>query len=378
MTYISAGRIAFSGDAPACALNTGPVESAASMKGKRMSQRAGIRDVAHAAGVSVTTVSHALNGRGKVSTATRERVREAAQRLGYAPNRIASALRSQFTGIVGLVSDEVATTPFAGRIVLGAQQAAAELDMTLMLVNSNSDSEVERRQIEVLLAQQVDAILYATMFHRPVTTPLLPASVPVVLVNSEDPERSTPSFVPDEFGTAVTATQLLLDAGHRRISHLTIDAPGYPTEGRVAGYRATMAAAGLPAHVVAIRDRVAATAGREAVVRALAERPDLTAVFCFNDPMAMGVYQVAAERGIDIPRSLSIVSVDNLEIISAELRPGLTTLALPHYEMGRLALLEAVRRLRGERSSDGDVRRLKCELVQRQSVAAASSADLVD
>ncbi len=338
-----------------------------------MSLGAGIRAVAEAAGVSVTTVSHALNGRGKVSPATRDRVQQAAKQLGYAPNRVASALRSQSTHIVGLVSDEVATTPFAGRIVLGAQQAAAELDMTLMVVNDNYDAAIERRQIDVLLAHQVDAIVYATMFHRPVTTPDLPSSVPVVLVNAEDPERPTPGYVPDEFRTGVDATRVLLEAGHRRVSHLTIDAPGYPTEGRAAGYRSAMAAAGLPTHIVAVRDRIAATAGREALVRALAERPDLTAVFCFNDPMAMGVYQVAVDRGIDIPRSLSVVSVDNLEIIAAELRPSLTTLALPHYEMGRLAVLEAVRRLRAEEQSEGEVVRLECRLVQRESVASISA-----
>ena len=92
-----------------------------------MGKRVGIVDVAAAAGVSVTTVSHALNGRGQVNPETRARVERVAAELGYSPNRIATALRNQRSGIIGFVSDEIATTPFAGRILLGAQDASAEV-----------------------------------------------------------------------------------------------------------------------------------------------------------------------------------------------------------------------------------------------------------
>ena len=335
--------------------------------------RVGIHDVAVAAGVSTTTVSHALSGRGKVSPVTRDRVRRIASDLGYAPNRIATALRRRRTDVLGFVSDEIATTPFAGRIVLGAQDAAAELSMTLMVVNSNGDPEVARLQTDVLIAQQVDALLFATMFHRSVRLPAAVTGLPVVMVNCVDERGEAPSIGPDERLTAVHATRLLVEAGHREIAHLTIETPGFGRDGREAGYRAVMAEAGLPAHVVRVPEPANALAGREAFRRLLAEHPATTAVFCFNDPMAMGVYQGAGERDLRIPEHLSVVGVDNLELIADELRPGLTTLALPHYEMGRWAVQEAVRRTEDVEAPSEHVL-LPCPLVLRGSVGRPRGA----
>lgn len=333
-----------------------------------MSGRIGIHEVARAAGVSTTTVSHALNDRGKVSQATRERVRRVAQELGYRPNRIASALRNRRTGVIGFVSDEIATTPFAGRIVLGAQDAAAELGMTLMVVNSNGEPEVERRQIEVLQAQQVDALLYATMFHRVVSAPTGAGRTPLVLVNAVDPVAQVPSVGPDEHEAGEVATRLLLEAGHRRIVHLTLDEAGLGRDGRVAGHAAAMQQAGLRTHVVRVPGPADARAGRHALRIALEEEPGTTAVFAFNDPMAMGVYQVAAERGLRIPVDLSVVGIDNLEVIAAQLRPGLTTLDLPHSAMGRWAV-EAAARLLQDPEDLPERALIEAPEVQRGSVA---------
>lgn len=335
--------------------------------GAATAARVGIHDVARAAGVSTTTVSHALNGRGKVSAATRQRVQRIAQDLGYEPNRVATALRSRRTGILGFVSDEIATTPFAGRIVLGAQDAAAALGVTLMVVNSNRHPEIEDRQIEVLRAQQVDGLLYATMFHRTVTVPPNLGRTPVVLVNAETGDPSVPSIAPDEYGVGVAATRLLLDAGHRRIAHLTIDEPGFGADGRIAGYREALRDAGLEQHVVRVPGPADAAAGREALRRALIQDREITAVFVFNDLMGMGVYQVAAEQGLRVPDSLSIVGVDNLELIAGQLLPGLTTFELPHYEMGRWAVGEAIRRLDDPPAPAAPVLS-SCPLIARQSV----------
>ncbi|WP_375401378.1 LacI family DNA-binding transcriptional regulator [uncultured Amnibacterium sp.] len=337
-----------------------------------MTDRVRIHDVAAVAGVSTTTVSHALSGRGKVSPGTRDRVRRVASDLGYAPNRIATALRRRRTGVIGFVSDEIATTPFAGRIVLGAQDAAAEIGLTLMVVNSNRDLEVERRQVDVLKSQQVDALLMAAMFHRSVRVPAGATGLPVVLVNGVDESGERPSIVPDEHLAAYSATRLLLTAGHRRVTHVTLDAPGIGVDRRLAGYTAAMAGWGLPTHVVRVPQPADARSGRVSFERALGERPDLTAVFCFNDPMAMGVYQGAAERGLRIPEDVSIVGVDNLEIIADQLRPGLTTMALPHYEMGRWAVQEAARRV-DEGSSPAQHVQLPCPMVVRESVTGPVS-----
>ena len=335
-----------------------------------MTKRVGIADVARTAGVSITTVSHALSGQGNVSAKTREHVRRVAIELGYAPNRIASALRLRRTGIIGFVSDEIATTPFAGKIVLGAQDAAAKRGMLLMVVNSNRDQEVENQQITSLLDQQVDGFIYARMSHGMVNLPQRLKQIPTVLVDAEDLNGVAPWVVPDEVGIARTATQHLLDAGHRRIAHIAVSEPGPAINSRSLAYRELMEEQGLEPLVVMVDGPADARAGRECFSQVLDRMPDVTAVFAFNDPMAMGVYQGAVARGMRVPDDISVVGVDNLELIAAQLSPGLTTVSLPHYEMGRWAVEELARLIDDPAWSDNPAQvAFACPLIERESVA---------
>lgn len=337
-----------------------------------VTKRVGISDVATAAGVSVTTVSHALSGRGNLSETTRERVQRIAKELNYAPNRVASALRLQRTGIIGFVSDEIATTPFAGKIILGAQDAAAARGLVLMLVNSNRDDVVEARQISSLLEQQVEAIVYARMSHVLVTLPDQLKSIPTVIVDAEDTEGVSPSVAPDEVGIGRTATERLIAAGHRIIVHLSVDDPGPGADGRIRGYSSAMNDHGLEPHVILARGRADASIGRATFEIAMERHPELTAVFAFNDLMAMGVYQCANERGLRIPHDLSLVGVDNLEVIAAQLQPGLTTVGLPHYEMGKWAIEQLGLMIGNDDwSSISSQIELDCPLIERGSVASA-------
>jgi len=143
-------------------------------------RRPSIAAVAALAGVSTTTVSHALSGTRAVRAETRERVIRAAAQLGYTPNRLASGLRLQRTGVVGLASDRIATTAFAGRIVQGAQEAARDRDAVLMIVDSEGDADLEAQQLRSLVDHRVDGILLARMFHQQVVRPEALAATPVV------------------------------------------------------------------------------------------------------------------------------------------------------------------------------------------------------
>lgn len=333
--------------------------------------RVGIAEVAREAGVSITTVSHALSGRGHVSAKTAARVKGIAGRLGYAPNRVASALRSRRSNIVGFVSDDIATTPYAGRVVLGAQDAAAAHDQLLVVVNSNKDVRVEANQISALLAQQVDAVVYARMFHQETVVPDALNGLPTVLVDTVDPTGRCACVVPDEYQIGRLAVQTLLDAGHRAIAHVTVDAPGPAVDGRTLAYRDAMAAAGLQALVIADGDQGRAATGRAAFARITSICAELpTAIFCFNDQMAMGVYQAAQSFGLHIPRDMSIIGVDDFEPVSAELLPALTTVALPHYEMGHWAVETTLASLGGRGGEEiSGVTRLPGRLVTRESIA---------
>ena len=341
----------------------------------------GIKDVAVAAGVSVTTVSHVLNdvSYARVSPETRNKVRSAAEQLGYGPNRLAQALRTQRTGMLGLVSEDIATTPHAGRIILGADEAAKARGYNLMIINTSGTASLESRQadVEALLDRRVDGILYATMYHRNVELPANLASVPSVLVDSVAIGGNITAVIPDEEGGARAAVRALLAAGHTRVGFInnTDDVPA--TRQRLQAFRATLDEAGLDGGAAPVESEVSEVqGGYEAAWRMLSgkDRADVpTALFCYNDRMAMGAYRAAAELGFSIPGDLSIVGFDDQELIAANLHPGLTTVALPHYEMGAWAtehLIDAV-----EGKTDLSLMALHptilgCPLVTRDSIAA--------
>ena len=338
----------------------------------------GIKDVAAAAGVSVTTVSHVLNdvAYARVGVETRERVHEAAQRLGYGPNRVARALRTQRSGMIGFISEEIATTPHAGRIILGAEEAARARGYNLMIINSTSTGTDDSRESDVadLLDRQVDGILYATMYHRKLAVPKNLATLPSVLVDSEDISQTVSCVIPDEFGGARSAVQTLIEAGHSRIGMInnTDDVPA--THSRLQAFRETLAAAGLPFHEDLVQsEHSEVPGGYEAALRLLGTDSRPTAVFCYNDRMAMGAYRAAAELGLRIPQDVSFVGFDNQQLIAENLYPALTTVALPHYEMGAWAIENLIDAIEGKTDLALMAHHptiLDCPLVRRDSIAA--------
>jgi LacI family transcriptional regulator len=322
--------------------------------------------VAKHAGVSPSTVSVVLNetNGARVAADTRRRIAESAKSLGYSADPTARALRTQRTHTVGFVSDVIATTPYAGRMVQGAQDAAWRQGMVMLLLNTGGDPEHEREAIRTLIHRRVDGIVYATMYHRIVDVPQAGAT-PIVLLDARPAGEPVTCVAPDEHGGAASAVTELLDHGHRRIG-FALEAGDIPAaRERLEGYRDTLAERGVaydPALVA--RDTPNADGGRR-VAQRLLDLPDPpTGVFCFNDRMAMGVYQVAAARGLRIPQDLSVVGFDDQQEIAAALWPGLTTVALPHYEMGVWAV-EVLLGLKG-----GGETRMPCPLIRRESVDA--------
>jgi LacI family transcriptional regulator len=331
-----------------------------------------IKDVAEQSGVSITTVSHVLNevpGK-RVRQETRERVLRVADELLYRPNRLARGLRMQRTQMIGFLSDRVSTTPFAGRLILGAQDAAAEAGSLLVLLNSGGDPDLEEREVEALLERQVDGIVYASFYHQVITPPAGLSRGPAVLLDAESPGSGISSVVPDEVGGSRTAVQELLAAGHRRIGFLNNvdDIPA--TRLRLLGLRQALEVYGVPFDSSLIVDRDAIAAGGLVGAMALLSRQDPpTALFCFNDRMAMGAYQAAAELGLRIPDDVSIVGFDDQELISDSLRPGLTTVALPHYDMGHWAVRNLLEQISSVESLPARHALLPCPLMRRGSVA---------
>ena len=338
--------------------------------------RARVSDVAAAAGVSATTVSHALSGARAVNAETRERILAVARELGYVPDRVASGLRRRRTGVVGLIGDDLAATPFAGRIIEGARRAGLERDVLLMVAESGGDAEAERDLVARFLAQRVDGLLIARMYHQRVEQPDVPDDVPVVLVDAApQPGWEVDAVVPDEAQIAALACERLTREGHRDIAYVGTTDESRAARGRLIGVRSALGDSGI-----ALADgrldfcTSDAAGGREAGGRLLDQLVPPTAVICFNDQIAMGVMQAAARRGIPVPEGLSVVGIDDLHPVADALDPGLTTIALPHDEMGRWGMTRLLDRIDGTAPPIGDgIHLLRGWLVERQSVAVPPS-----
>lgn len=339
-----------------------------------MAQRIGIKDVAREAGVSAATVSLVLNDRAttRIPESTQDRVRRVAADIGYAPNTLARGLRTRRTHTIGFISDRIATTPYAVRMIEAAQEAARENGHLLFLVSTDGDPATEREAIATLQAHQVDGFVYACMWHRAVAAPPgLPAGS--VLLDARSLDGRFAGVVPDDRGGAVAAVQELVDAGHRRIAYLDVEDDPLPLASglRLEGYLDVLERAGLtPDPALHVRGTSDAVGGRAAAdgLLALPEDRRPTAIFCFNDRLAMAVYAAARHHGLAVPTDLSVVGYDDQQLIAAELDPPLTTVALPHHEMGRWAVevLLGVRERPGE-GEDGVVM-MPCPLIRRDSV----------
>lgn len=298
-------------------------------------------DVARVAGVSQTTVSFVVNNvpNTHIPQETRDRVWAAVEELGWRPNAMARGLSLRSSHTIGLISDEIATSSHAGKIIQGAQDAAWAHAKMLLVINTSNNCDIERAAVEMMLERQVEGLIYATMYHRAVVPPPALAQAPTVLLDCYVADRSLPSVVPDEVQGGRMATEVLLQKGHRRIGFINDVGPIPAMFGRLEGYKQALAAYGVPFDPGLVRTgaTIAPEGYRCAVeLLQLPERP--TALFCFNDSTAMGAYDAVTQLGLTIPDDVAIVGFDNLEVIAAQLRPPLTTVELPHYEMGQWAV----------------------------------------
>jgi LacI family transcriptional regulator len=332
-----------------------------------------IKDVAERAGVSVTTVSHVLNSHpgARVAAETAERVRRAAADTGYAPNSLARGLRTRRSHTVGFLSDTIATTPFAVSMVAAAQEAAWRRGFLLFLVNTGGDEEMERAAVRALRQHQVAGVVYASMYHRVVPVPdgLGPHTV---LLDCRPAGGGYRAVVPDDRQGARDAVGYLLERGHRRIAFLNDERGPEAARLRLRGYREALDGLGVPVDPWHIRDTGPNAAGGARGAADLLDRPPdrrPTAVLCFNDRVAMGVYAVARRLGLRIPQDVSVVGHDDQQYIAAELDPPLTTVALPHREMGRWAVETLLDDPAGaEQAATAQPVLMPCPLVRRTSV----------
>lgn len=336
-------------------------------------KRPSMYDVAELAGVSQTTVSFVINRSGAgISEETQERVWAAVDELGYRPNILARGLASNQTYTLGIISDLIITTPLAVQMIQGAQDCAWENGYILLVVNTNGVPDMRDAALNAMSDRHVDGIVYATMYHREVKPHKILYEFPSVLMDCFLADHSLPSVVPDEVMGGQVATEYLLKQGHRRIGLINF-ADDIPAKfGRHKGYQQALANYDMPydESIIFETDNARSEGGYLAAKKILQMKDPPTALFCFNDRMAMGAYGAIQKSGLSIPDDVAVVGFDNQQLIAAELIPGLTTVALPHYEMGQWAvqhLLEIIEHPETQKGKPAPQKKLECPIIVRES-----------
>jgi LacI family transcriptional regulator len=334
-----------------------------------------IKDVARMAGVSDKTVSRVVNGEPNVTPDTIEKVQLAIASLGYIPNLAARSIRSNRTNIIGIITDFISTTPYSGDIVRGVQDWAGANGRTVLLANTDGDQDREANVWRTFKAHRIDGVLYVAMYHRVVVLAAGEVSIPTVLVNSHAEEgHSYPSIEPDDYGGSYDLTWHLIDLGHRRFGYIRLNPLLLGANQRLDAFLAAAQAGGISENDMIIRLGMEGPIGketnyvyREALdILSMPDRP--TALVCGNDEMALQAYLAALSLGLRVPQDVTIVGFDDFRTVSLALKPELTTVALPYYDLGWQGADMLDRLIQGK-GSETERRVLKCVVVARRSSA---------
>ena len=280
----------------------------------------------------------------RLSAEAHAKVMAAAQQVGYRPNVAARSLRTERTQSIAFISDVVATTRFAMGLIRGALHAAERAGHVMLVLETGGEPARETEAIKVALDRQVDGIIFAAMRAREVFVPDVELTTPVVMLNATSPRFRT-CVLPDEEEGGKTAVRLLVEAGLR--SGIALLGQSDAAEvglfrsetvaQRVSGIRSEMKRQGLSFIAEVSCWNWEPDDGYKLAKKILRTTPGLKALLCMNDRLAFGAYQALNERGLMVSKDVSIVSFDNDEVASY-LRPGLTTIELPHEQMGKLAV----------------------------------------
>jgi len=327
-------------------------------------KRVTIEDVAQAAGVSRQTVSRATNNSGEISPQTRERVLRLAAEMGYRPSGIARSLATQRTHNLGLVVPDNAN-PFFSEVARGAEQVAHMAGYNVFLCNSDEDGERELAVLASLEEKRVDGVVLCSPRLDDDKLGALVMRHPTAVLVNRRLDGVAAVLVDDEVGGRM-ATEHLLQAGHRAVGFLAGPSTSHSGRRRGEGYRAALAAAGLPQDPDWVRPCSPTVEGGQKIARELlAAHSELTALFCYNDLVAVGTLQACADLGRRVPQDLAVVGFDDIPL-AALVTPPLTTCRVPLQTLGERAMQLLLDRIENRPSECTEVI-LRPELVVRAS-----------
>jgi LacI family transcriptional regulator len=335
-----------------------------SEEGRPPARFATIHDVARETGFSVGTISKALNNNGQLKAETRERVRQAAERLHFRPNNLARSLHSRRSFVVGLLSND-SYGRFSIPILEGLERALSEKRVSVIVCNSGDDRDSEQCHLETLVSKRVDGVIFtARRIDRRFSLGVEKFGLPTVYVYATSDDPNALCLLPDEHQGGKAATRHLISLGRQRIAHVTGPESFAAVQARLEGYRDTVEEHGQRPCV--LHGDWSEAWGYEAFSKLslLKEAPD--AIFCGSDQIARGIVDAVRESGRSVPTDVSVVGFDNWTVMAEAARPALTTVDPDLRALGEAAGRALLDRIDNPNPEAG-VRRLPCRLVVRQS-----------
>lgn len=326
-----------------------------------------IYDVAREANVSMATVSRVVNGNPNVKPTTRKKVLEAIDRLGYRPNAVARGLASKKTTTVGVIIPDISSI-FYSELARGIEDIATMYKYNIILSNSDQNTDKELHLLNTMLGKQVDGIVFMGGNITDVLVEEFKRSpVPIVLAASVEEQAQTPSVNINYEQAIYDSVQLLVEKGHKRIAFVSgpMSEP-INSMRKLAGYKRALEKAGI-----AFDDALVAEgdysydSGIESLAHLLEQSDKPTAVIAATDEMALGVVHGAQDRGVSIPEDLEVIGFDNTRL-SLMVRPQLTTVVQPTYDIGAVAM-RLLTKLMNKEQVDDQIVELPHRIEERQS-----------
>ena len=327
-----------------------------------------LKDIAARAGVSVMTVSKVMRDAPDISAATKVRIRHLAVEMGYVPDSLAQGLRTRTTKLFGLVIPAI-TNPIFARTALAIEELAHEHGYDLILAHTLNLPEREEASIRKLLSRRVDGLFVSPVYRlapaAPIYDEIQKNRTPTVILGQRAPFCGQfPNVATDDLPASYTATQHLLELGHKRIAFFAGPASAPWAQERADGYRRALREANLNVDDRLIFGAGAAIEdGEKAALQMLQERDDVTAVQAANDLTAIGAASVFLSQGLRIPQDISVVGFGNI-LLSEHFRVPLTTIRQPKFRLGVAAMESMLKLLKGERPED---KRLAAQIIIRAS-----------
>ncbi|MDD9269380.1 LacI family DNA-binding transcriptional regulator [Paenibacillus sp. GCM10023248] len=331
-----------------------------------------IDDVAKMAGVSKTTVSRILNGNYSQATEeTKERVLKIIRDLNYRPNPMARGLKQMRTNIIGIVLSNL-SNPFWSRVLEGVEDTCRLSGYSLMVCNSNEDSEREAGLIEGLQMRQVDGIIVnPTVNNKELYTEIVQKKYPLLVINRRISDLDVDDVVVDNMQGARLAVEHFIQMGRRRPVCFVYEPEGISTwQERILGFQEAMRDNGLEVtEQSVIRVENAAGRAKKSALDFFRQEPDADAIFSTNNMMTLEILEGLKELGIEVPGRIALIGYDET-VWAKHLNPPLTTIEQPAYEMGRIAAKNLIQRI-GSKT----VRKPKHVVLKPNLIARSSSGN---